>query len=182
VRTTRSGRRSPPLPPAAESRPEGGARAGPADPDDLATVTVWGLLVEVHARGNRALEEDLAQRHGIPLTWFEVLLRLSRSPDRQQRVSELARQVSFSSGGFTRLADRMVEAGLVERRAHPTDRRGGLVVLTDAGSDLVTAAVATQARMLRDVVLAALPTEDLDRWAADTRRVRDALDAPATGG
>ena len=145
-------------------------------------MTVWGLLVEVHARGNRALEEDLAQRHGIPLTWFEVLLRLSRSPDRQQRVSELARQVSFSSGGFTRLADRMVEAGLVERRAHPTDRRGGLVVLTDAGSDLVTAAVATQARMLRDVVLAALPTEDLDRWAADTRRVRDALDAPATGG
>lgn len=179
MRTTRSGRRPPP--PAPVGPPTGGPTT-PSDPDDVAAVTVWGLLVEVHARGNRVLEDDLAQRHGIPLTWFEVLLRLSRSPERRQRVSELARQVSFSSGGFTRLADRMVEAGLVERRAHPTDRRGGLVVLTDAGLELVTAAVATQARMLRDVVLAALPPGDLDRWAADTRRLRDALEGSPPGG
>lgn len=182
MRTTRSGRRSPPLPPGTGSRPADGSGAGAADEGDIATVTVWGLLVEVHAKGNRALEEDLAQRHGIPLTWFEVLLRLSRSPDRQERVSELARQVSFSSGGFTRLTDRMVGAGLVERRAHPTDRRGGLVVLTGDGLELVTAAVATQARVLRDVVLAALPPEDLDRWAADTRRLRDHLGAPPAVG
>ena len=55
-------------------------------------------------------------------------------------------------------------------------------MLTGDGLELVTAAVATQARVLRDVVLAALPPEDLDRWAADTRRLRDHLGAPPAVG
>ena len=53
---------------------------------------------------------------GIPITWAEVLFRLRRTPGEALPSTRLAREVSFSSGGFTELMDRLVAAGLVERR------------------------------------------------------------------
>lgn len=172
MRTTRSGSRSSPTP--AETPAAEGAGDAIAD-GDLATVTSWGLLVEVYAAGNRRLEADLMERHGIPLTWFEVLLRLARSEEQEQRVSALAAQVSFSSGGFTRLADRMIAAGLIERRVCPTDRRGALLTLTEAGRTLVAAAVVTHATCLRERVLVGLSPAQQREWDATHRTLRDHL-------
>ena len=43
----------------------------------------------------------------------------------------------ISSGGMTSRIDRLEKAGLIERRKHPSDRRGVLVALTDAGFALI---------------------------------------------
>ncbi len=79
-------------------------------PDDLLhddRVTLWGLFLEAHEGIKRRLEDELRAAVELPGPWFEVLLRIGRTPGRALPMTQLARMVLFSSGGFTKLADRM---------------------------------------------------------------------------
>lgn len=93
----------------------------------------FGLLHEAYRRLDRAFSCSLEQACGISGPFFEVLLRVGRSPGVRLNMSELAQQLGLTSGGTTRLVDRMVAAGLVERESCPTDRRVQWIVLSDAG-------------------------------------------------
>ena len=57
-------------------------------------------------------------------------------------MTELAQALSLTSGGITRLVDRMADEGLVERQNCPSDRRSVYVALTPAGYERL--AVATR--------------------------------------
>ncbi len=92
------------------------------------------LLMETHARLTRVLGAELRSGAGLPLSWFELLLRLRRAESGFLTMSQLATEISLTSGGVTRLVDRLVEAGLVERRDCPSDRRSVYVALTAAGT------------------------------------------------
>jgi DNA-binding MarR family transcriptional regulator len=65
------------------------------------------------------------------------------------------RATMLSSGGMTKRLDRMADAGLVNRRADPSDRRGTLVTLTRRGKDVIDKAVedhvANEERILRSL-------------------------------
>ena len=97
-------------------------------------ITTYGLLHEAHRRLQRELDRSLAEHSGMSGSFFEVLLRIGRSPGDRLTMSELACQLGLTSGGATRLVDRVVEAGLVERASCPTDRRVQWVVLTPTAS------------------------------------------------
>ena len=92
-------------------------------------------LLRAHAGITRDLNTQLTVEHGLTLSDFEVLLRLSRSPDRRMRRVDLADQVLLSASGVTRLLDGLERQGLVERAACSTDRRVVYAVLTDTGLD-----------------------------------------------
>lgn len=109
----------------------------PVDP----RITSFGLFVEASGLLNRLLSKEMESRCEIPITWFEVLLRLGRAPGNRMRMVELAAQISFTDGGVSRLADRMERAGLIGRELDRTDRRGTLAVLTPAGAELLDRAV-----------------------------------------
>jgi MarR family transcriptional regulator, 2-MHQ and catechol-resistance regulon repressor len=100
-------------------------------------IVLMGLLMESNARLRRVLSAELEQAVGIPLTWFEVMIRIRRSPAGHLTMSELAGQMVITSGGITRLIDRLEQAGYVERQNCPTDRRTTYLVLTIAGLDLM---------------------------------------------
>src|SRR5205807_8811517 len=100
-------------------------------------ITAFGMLIEGFAAVMTQVERDLDSTVGVPVSWFEVLLRLGRSPEHQLRMAELARQVGLSTSGLTRLIDRIEEAGYVRREACPSDRRGANAVLTDEGTALL---------------------------------------------
>src|SRR3954463_2746498 len=94
--------------------------------DDLVLddrITLWGLFLEVHAGIGRRLDRELRTAVDLPNAWFEVLLRIGRTPGQAVRMTDLANMLLFSSGGFTKLADRMEEAGLIRREPCPDDRR-----------------------------------------------------------
>jgi DNA-binding MarR family transcriptional regulator len=57
-------------------------------------------------------------------------------------MSRLSADVALTTGGVTRLVDRMVDAGLVERKNCPSDRRSVHVVLTPEGGAMLEKAVA----------------------------------------
>ena len=92
-------------------------------------------LLRAHAGITRDLNTQLTVEHGLTLSDFEVLLRLSRSPDRRMRRVDLADQVLLSASGVTRLLDGLERQGLVERAACSTDRRVVYAVLTDTRLD-----------------------------------------------
>jgi DNA-binding MarR family transcriptional regulator len=75
------------------------------------------------------------------------------------------RATLLSSSGMTKRLDRMEEAGLIERRPDPSDRRGTLVRLTRRGKNVSDRAVEThvgnEARLLG--VLSAAERRTLDR-------------------
>ena len=74
-------------------------------------ITSFGFFVEAHARIWRALDRSLHESCDISGAWFEVLLRLGRSPGGRLTMSELAQQLAITSGGATRLIDRVEKAG-----------------------------------------------------------------------
>jgi DNA-binding MarR family transcriptional regulator len=79
------------------------------------------------------LETALRNDDLPPLAWYDVLCALDEASDEGLRPRDLGYAVALTPSGLTRLLDRMTAAGLVERRACPTDRRGYGVLLTPAG-------------------------------------------------
>lgn len=95
----------------------------------------WRLYFESAMALQDILDSELGQAAGIPQRWYDVLVHLEESPD-GIAMTALADQILYSKSGFTRVVDRMEEAGLVSRVRPPTDRRTILVLLTDKGSEV----------------------------------------------
>lgn len=142
---------------------------------DDAVVSTFGRLLEATHRLEDRLGRDLESRGGLSLTWFEVLLRLSRSPEGRLSMGELSQQLVLTTGGVTRLVDRMEAAGYVERRPCPTDRRVQHAVLTRAGRAALKPALTGHAAALREV-FDGFSSADLARLDALLDRLRG-LDA-----
>ncbi|WP_052664942.1 MarR family winged helix-turn-helix transcriptional regulator [Nitriliruptor alkaliphilus] len=100
--------------------------------DDPA-ITTYGRLLEVTRRLETAFARTITDCAGLPGPRFELLLRLGRTPGEQLTMSALAEQLGVTSGGATRLVDKVAADGLVVRRPCVTDRRVHHVALTDAG-------------------------------------------------
>ena len=97
-------------------------------------VQLFGLLLETNARLARSLGLELESSCELPLAWFEVLLQLRRAPGGRLKMNEIADAIVHSTGGTTRLIDRLERARLVERQNCPSDRRAIHVAITDQGN------------------------------------------------
>lgn len=144
-----------------------------AEPWDDPRITAFGMLLEAHAAVISEVNRELEAAIGIPVTWFEVLIRLSRTPEQQLRMAELAGQVGLSTSGLTRLVDRIEDAGYVRREACPSDRRGAFAVLTPEGAALLRKAVPHHLESLERHVAIPLGA-DLEPLTELLRRLRDA--------
>jgi DNA-binding MarR family transcriptional regulator len=102
---------------------------------DATELAAWRGFLRTHARMIRELSADLERAHGMPLSSYEVLLVLANAPDERMRMAELAESVLLSPSGITRLVDRLVNDGLVEKSRCVADRRGWYAVLSDRGRD-----------------------------------------------
>jgi DNA-binding MarR family transcriptional regulator len=68
-----------------------------------------------------------------PLAWYDVLWALEQAPAGRLRMFELAERLVVARYNLTRIADRLVKAGLIERESCSTDGRGAFSVLTASG-------------------------------------------------
>lgn len=99
------------------------------------SLTVYGRLVGAHAALTSELSALLVAQHGLNMNEYEVLVLLSRAPERSMRRVDLARDVRLSPSGVTRMLDRLEAAGLVEKGSCSSDARVTYAVLTDAGME-----------------------------------------------
>ncbi len=93
---------------------------------------VW-LLNRAQKRLHRHLEQRAEQQAGISVVQAGALFALQRQDGALS--SELAEQLDIAPSAMTGLADRMLRAGLLERRADEQDRRINRLWLTALGRD-----------------------------------------------
>lgn len=110
---------------------------------DVAALGLYGRLFRLVHLSDGLLTEGVA-RYGLQPGWFDLLAALRRAgPPYELNPTNLMSATLLSSSGMTKRLDRMTEAGLIERRHDPRDRRGTLVRLTRRGKSVIDRAVNT---------------------------------------
>ena len=120
---------------------------------DSEELGAWRGMLRVHAELTKALDAELTEAHGLPLSSYEVLLFLAGEPEGRMRMSELAESVLLSRSGLTRLVDRLERAGLLERVQCSEDARGYFAQLTPAGREAFNEARRTHLEGVRRLFL-----------------------------
>jgi len=116
-------------------------------------LVLWKAARAVQAHAEKSIT-DLAMC-GSDFAVLEALLHKGPLP-----VNEIGRKILLTSGSITVAVDRLEQKGLVERRAHGSDRRARVVHLTREGRKLITRAYAQHAEDLERLVSASLTAKE----------------------
>jgi len=122
----------------------------------------WRAFLLAHARVSRLLDEELRAEHDLSFAEYDALLTIAQAPERRIRMGLLAEEVLLSKSGVTRLIDRLVNDGLVERSACLADARGAEAVLPPRGLDRLRAASRTHLRGISEHFLAVMDDASLE--------------------
>src|SRR4051795_5591929 len=97
----------------------------------------WIAIAQTPAAVTGRLQEALTAAELPPLPWFEVLATLDQAPEQRLKMGDLAEALVITRGGLTKLVDRLIKAGLLERTFCETDRRVSYATLLPAGLELL---------------------------------------------
>src|SRR6476661_3456785 len=122
----------------------------------------WRAFLLAYARVSRRLDEELRSEHDVSFAEYDALLTIAHAPERRIRMGQLAEEVLLSKSGVTRLIDRLVGDGLVERSTCLSDARGAEAVLTERGLERLRAASKTHLRGIDEHFLAIVDPADLE--------------------
>jgi len=134
-------------------------------------VELWEVLSRAHNTMSAAIEKDMLPDAGMPLAWYEVLLHLTRAPQGLMRYQDLAKVAGISDSGASRRLEQMVNAGLIDRKSCPTDRRGVYAHITPAGKAGFDKAHEVFLRSLDRNLASHLETDDADATSAVLARL-----------
>lgn len=124
------------------------------------SMKIWASFLQSHAALIDVLESELQAQRELPLSWYDVLMTLAQAPRAEMRMQDLARGVLLSKSGLTRLFDRMEQAGLVERKSCPSDKRGTLAAMTPEGRRVLRRAMPIHGRGVEEHFLAHLTDDE----------------------
>ena len=113
-------------PAASKARPRSAARNGHED------IRLWLRLLFCASHIESIMQSRIMNEFGISLARFDLMSQLERVGG-GLTMSEVSRRMMVSNGATTSLVDKLVEDGLVQREAHPEDRRTTLLHLTEQG-------------------------------------------------
>ncbi|MFI1760827.1 MarR family winged helix-turn-helix transcriptional regulator [Streptomyces sp. NPDC020800] len=157
---------------------DGGDGRGAAESIDRELLDWWMLVMQGFHATQDSLASELAERFSLGQGASDVLVRLLAAPRHRMPMTRLAQEARMSSGGFTKLADRLCTAGLTRRVTCEDDRRLVYLELTGHGEDTARAVSQAVTRFLRARVLTPLGRDGLGRLAEAMGTLRDAKDDP----
>ena len=118
------------------------------------------------------VDARLKRDFGLPLTHFEPMSVIDRIPG--CRVYDIAAELGITTGGASKLVDRIEASGYCRRLPNPADRRSSLLELTPEGQRLLTQAGAAFDEELQRWLGTAVPERTLRQFAATLTRLRAA--------
>lgn len=139
------------------------------DAADHELILAFGRLQGAANRLEYVLGRAIEEECGISHLMFEVLLILGRAGEPGLSMRAIGQEQVLSTGGVTRLVDRMEAAGLVERTDDPADRRGRLVRLTPLGEETAVRASRVHLENIKRYFVEPLPASHRKRFAEDLR-------------
>lgn len=128
------------------------------------------------------LDHDLQHDAGMSVADFEVLVRISEAPGAHLRMSELADETLFSRSRLSHAVARLEDLGWLHRQSCPTDKRGTLAGLTDAGRAALEAAASAHVAAVRRYVFDALDPDEVHQLEHLATKIRSRLAPPDPGG
>lgn len=131
----------------------------------------WGALLKVHAALVPRLDRELQEVHGLPLTWYDVLLELIAAPDRRLTMGQLGSVAAVSRTRVSRVVDELVRAGLVSREPNADDGRSAFAALTPAGRAALRKAAPTYVAAVRREFADHLTAREADVLGRALRKV-----------
>jgi DNA-binding MarR family transcriptional regulator len=123
----------------------------------------WVSFLRAHAAITRQLNADLLADHGLTLSDYEVLLRLSNAEGGMMRRVDLAESVLLTASGITRLLDGLERAGCVEKAACASDARVSYAKLTPAGRRKLREAASTHRTGIEELFTGRFSDDELER-------------------
>ena len=137
----------------------------------------WRSWLTASTSLREQLSRELQELHGLTITDYEILVRLSESENNSIRMSDLATQTLLSRSRLSHQVDRMEAAGLVSREASPDDRRGQLAVLTTAGTRALVAAAPDHVTGVRKHLVDLLTDAEYKALGSAAKKIADHLDS-----
>jgi DNA-binding MarR family transcriptional regulator len=121
------------------------------------------------------LDRELQRDAGMPHAYYEILVVLSEAPGRSLRMSELALLTRSSRSRLSHAVAKLESNGWVRRRECPTDKRGQVAVLTDAGFAALSAAAPGHVAGVRQHLFDQLSAEQVAQLRRISERMLDEL-------
>lgn len=143
--------------------------------DRADAVDAWESLYRAQVTVFRQLRSGFPSGE-VTLTEYDVLFNLYRQPERRARIRDLTPQLLLSQPSVSRLIERLASRGLVERSGDPSDARGTLVVLSDAGVDTFRRVGAAHSAWIADRMSVLTAEESRQLTALTTKLRRGAMD------
>lgn len=137
----------------------------------------WRSWITASTVLHEQLSRELQERHGLTITDYQILVRLSESENRSNRMSDLASLTLLSRSRLSHQIDRMEAAGLVSREVCPDDRRGQLAVLTNAGMKALVAAAPDHVEGVRKHFVDLLTDAEYKALGNAAKKIADHLDS-----
>jgi DNA-binding MarR family transcriptional regulator len=130
-------------------------------------------LVRAETRLYNLVDDRISAAHGASIGQVQLLDIIARTEN--ARVDDIAREIDIRAGTASKAVDRAEAAGLVRRAPNPDDRRSSLLSLTDAGTELLSAAMPTFEAAVQELTGSALSPAELSALAATLAKLRAAL-------
>ncbi|MEU8143917.1 MarR family transcriptional regulator [Nonomuraea sp. NPDC048901] len=142
---------------------------------DETEMAAWRAFLSTSHLLERRIEEQLKAAAGLTHPQYEVLARLADAPGRQMRMTELARGVVVSKSALTYQIGQLEKAGLVERTTCPSDERGVLAVLTEAGVHCLERVAPGHVEVVRAYLIDRMTRGELETMTTAMRKTEQAL-------
>jgi DNA-binding MarR family transcriptional regulator len=138
-------------------------------------------FLRAHAAVTRQLDRELVTDYGLTINDYEVLLHLSRAPDRMLRRVDLAKLIVLTPSGVTRLLAGLQRAGLVCKEACESDARVVYAKLTDDGKERLKRASVQHVESIRRLFSERFSADELAALASLLERLQTSSEVHGDG-
>ncbi|MEV4108808.1 MarR family transcriptional regulator [Nonomuraea sp. NPDC049695] len=142
---------------------------------DATEMAAWRAFLSTSHLLERRIEEQLKAAAGLTHPQYEILVRLAEAPGHQMRMTELSRGAVVSKSALTYQITQLEKAGLVERATCPSDERGVLAVLTDAGLRCLEQVAPGHVEVVREYLIDRLSREELQAMTTAMQKTEAVL-------
>ncbi len=142
----------------------------------------WRAFIDAIRLFTGEIDRELQHDSGLNHAYYHILVTLSEAPDRTMRMSDLAALTLTSRSRLSHAVARLEEAGWVERRSCPSDKRGSYAVMTVDGLSVLESAARGHVEAVRRNLFDVLTPEQVQQLGAISMVLRDALRAGSAAG
>jgi DNA-binding MarR family transcriptional regulator len=122
---------------------------------------IWRTYMTANVEFTAHIDRQLRRDSGMPMAYYEILVRLSEAPGRCLRMSELAAASLSSRSRLSHAVSALEKNGWVVRRPAGDDRRGWVCELTDEGFAALAAAAPGHVTAVREHLFDVLTPQQL---------------------